>query len=222
MNFLDKRRICIKRALDSVPENIDLYNKLAKDLEEVENTYAIAHIMKEDKSDSERLHHLLETKRKILISDQCRQTKSIFELNKKQPFQYCPLENFIEKTPIEDVFWKTCSPDQINKLDEELIMLEGIYPLKPVTKLRRAMVYAYNYCKEDIIKMDSNKLRHIVKEVLIVKDLKNDEGVDCCSICLERYENGEVTRCLPCSHVFHSECIKEWKKNTCPVCRGSF
>ncbi|KAL1538698.1 RING-type E3 ubiquitin transferase [Salvia divinorum] len=40
----------------------------------------------------------------------------------------------------------------------------------------------------------------------------------CCSICLE--ELGAALR-MPCSHVFHVGCIKEWlrKSHYCPLCR---
>lgn len=47
------------------------------------------------------------------------------------------------------------------------------------------------------------------------------EGSGNCSICLEELPMGlQVTR-MPCSHVFHSDCIVEWLKRSglCPLCR---
>ncbi|KAH9157460.1 hypothetical protein AeRB84_000706 [Aphanomyces euteiches] len=46
-------------------------------------------------------------------------------------------------------------------------------------------------------------------------------GLDECVICM-RCMVEAVT--LPCTHIFHSECICEWLKvrNTCPTCRFSF
>jgi hypothetical protein len=41
-----------------------------------------------------------------------------------------------------------------------------------------------------------------------------------CSICLAEYDSGdEVTR-LPCTHMYHDECIKSWTANhvKCPLC----
>ena len=59
-----------------------------------------------------------------------------------------------------------------------------------------------------------------------------------CSICLENFEGGEVTRVLPCFHCFHSACVDKWfhaaaqssyeesghtrdraGRPTCPVCK---
>jgi len=42
---------------------------------------------------------------------------------------------------------------------------------------------------------------------------------DTCSICLESFSVGQHTRRLPCSHVFHANCIDEWlsgSSNLCP------
>jgi len=42
-----------------------------------------------------------------------------------------------------------------------------------------------------------------------------------CSICLERYQETVQRLALPCSHLFHTNCIREWvsnrKNNTCPL-----
>ena len=41
-----------------------------------------------------------------------------------------------------------------------------------------------------------------------------------CTICLCDYINGDKVIILPCIHMFHAECIKEWlKKNSCPLCK---
>ena len=44
-----------------------------------------------------------------------------------------------------------------------------------------------------------------------------------CSICLERYEEGETVRTIPCFHTFHAKCIDPWlaTKSLCPVCKHS-
>jgi hypothetical protein len=42
-----------------------------------------------------------------------------------------------------------------------------------------------------------------------------------CRVCLVQFEDAEVVRCLPCNHLFHDECIRQWLtswKNTCPLC----
>ena len=41
-----------------------------------------------------------------------------------------------------------------------------------------------------------------------------------CSICLDPYVKKQNIILLPCNHVFHSKCIKEWiaKNEECPTC----
>lgn len=44
-----------------------------------------------------------------------------------------------------------------------------------------------------------------------------------CAVCLGEYEVGEDVKILPCTHMFHSECIDRWLKvnRTCPFCKQS-
>jgi hypothetical protein len=42
-----------------------------------------------------------------------------------------------------------------------------------------------------------------------------------CVVCLNKYETKEKVLILPCTHMFHTNCIKDWFKsqNTCPICK---
>ncbi|KAI3970003.1 hypothetical protein MKW92_037105 [Papaver armeniacum] len=42
-----------------------------------------------------------------------------------------------------------------------------------------------------------------------------------CSICLDKYADNEEVRELPCSHLFHVDCVAKWLKMnaTCPLCK---
>jgi hypothetical protein len=42
-----------------------------------------------------------------------------------------------------------------------------------------------------------------------------------CVICSEDFKSGEKAKLLPCLHLFHKNCIKEWLeiKNVCPLCK---
>ncbi|THD28410.1 hypothetical protein D915_000756 [Fasciola hepatica] len=50
-----------------------------------------------------------------------------------------------------------------------------------------------------------------------------DEAGPICAICVRSYEIGETCATLPCFHIFHAQCIREWllKQATCPICRRS-
>lgn len=47
-----------------------------------------------------------------------------------------------------------------------------------------------------------------------------DDELPTCSICLCEYEPGDILVKLPCSHLYHEECIMSWTKNhvRCPLC----
>jgi len=42
-----------------------------------------------------------------------------------------------------------------------------------------------------------------------------------CMVCLANFVDGEEVRKLPCSHVFHAQCIDEWlrRQTDCPICK---
>ncbi|KAE9603730.1 hypothetical protein Lal_00002100 [Lupinus albus] len=50
--------------------------------------------------------------------------------------------------------------------------------------------------------------------------LVSGEDAVCC-ICLAKYENNDQVRELPCSHLFHKDCIDKWLKISalCPLCK---
>lgn len=55
-----------------------------------------------------------------------------------------------------------------------------------------------------------------------IDDIKKlDKDKTNCVICLEDFKNGDVTTNLPCLHMFHTDCIRNWlkKQNTCPICK---
>jgi len=45
-----------------------------------------------------------------------------------------------------------------------------------------------------------------------------------CSICLDEFDSKENVEKLLCNHLFHKDCLNEWKCKfkttaTCPICR---
>ena len=53
------------------------------------------------------------------------------------------------------------------------------------------------------------------------KKEKNREFFQCI-ICMEEFQEKEKVKVLPCAHIFHINCIKQWllKQKTCPFCKS--
>jgi E3 ubiquitin-protein ligase RNF115/126 len=47
------------------------------------------------------------------------------------------------------------------------------------------------------------------------------DAKECCSVCKDEYTLGEHAMQMPCTHLFHKDCIEPWLKrhSTCPSCR---
>ena len=70
--------------------------------------------------------------------------------------------------------------------------------------------------------INSNEVERIM-ELLpcsILTEKKDGENNECI-ICLSEFEVGDSITTLPCVHIFHNECIKNWLKNNnhCPICK---
>jgi len=63
-----------------------------------------------------------------------------------------------------------------------------------------------------------------LKTTPLPKELLEKQDQPSCVTCTVDYSEGEEVIILPCSHIFHSDCIKTWLKihNTCPICRYEF
>ncbi|KAH6791265.1 RING/U-box superfamily protein [Perilla frutescens var. frutescens] len=57
--------------------------------------------------------------------------------------------------------------------------------------------------------------------VLTKEDVEENNTVVVCAVCKDEFAIGEKVIRLPCSHLYHGECILPWLsiRNTCPVCR---
>ncbi|XP_073148400.1 uncharacterized protein [Henckelia pumila] len=60
-----------------------------------------------------------------------------------------------------------------------------------------------------------------VDEYLNIKTTTCEDEEESCSICLEDFYAGCQVLSMPCSHIFHQDCIKKWLKSShyCPMCR---
>ncbi|XP_060203089.1 uncharacterized protein LOC132631537 [Lycium barbarum] len=64
-----------------------------------------------------------------------------------------------------------------------------------------------------------------VEDLEKVKIEETELGSDCvCVICMEKMEVGSEATKMPCSHVYHGNCLKNWLgvKRVCPICRFVF
>jgi hypothetical protein len=64
-----------------------------------------------------------------------------------------------------------------------------------------------------------NNLKSGYKKIKSDDKLINQE----CSICLDKFTEGQYKRDLICSHTYHKKCIDKWCKHefNCPICRCS-
>ena len=66
-----------------------------------------------------------------------------------------------------------------------------------------------------------NKLGWNSQDLKRLKEYKFTEN-NSCTICLQKFINGETLITLPqCQHSFHENCIQKWLKGNliCPICR---
>ena len=102
-----------------------------------------------------------------------------------------------------------------SSINSRIIQLEGLGELAMLV----AILEILNVKKEHPV---TEKLLNELPEIKIqnVNKLENDKKR--CNICLEDFSNGEKVLVLPCLHIFHTNCIKEWFKsnNTCPLCKS--
>ncbi len=112
-----------------------------------------------------------------------------------------------ETSPILDMLQSLLSYNEDTHMENIISYLMANDPNKygnppaskdEVSKLRKVTVDENN--KEEIRKMSSEHL---------------------CSVCKDDYESGQNLIQLPCSHLFHDDCILPWLKerNSCPTCR---
>lgn len=66
---------------------------------------------------------------------------------------------------------------------------------------------------------EKNRARPADIEALPVRKATAADTSEKCCVCMEDVQMGESLKTLPCSHMYHAECIDKWLavKNCCPV-----
>eukprot|EP01060_Flectonema_neradi_P012690 TRINITY_DN19452_c0_g1_i1.p1 TRINITY_DN19452_c0_g1~~TRINITY_DN19452_c0_g1_i1.p1 ORF type:complete len:234 (+),score=44.59 TRINITY_DN19452_c0_g1_i1:75-704(+) len=76
---------------------------------------------------------------------------------------------------------------------------------------------------ENLVQLEDVKigLPHRLRQCLHLSTVRADDDLDCCAICLNGFETGDLAIPLPCMHVFHNECIQPWLEESkkCPTCK---
>lgn len=65
------------------------------------------------------------------------------------------------------------------------------------------------------------KLRKVTVDEINKEEIRKMSSEHLCSVCKDDYEMGQNLIQLPCTHLFHDDCILPWLKerNSCPTCR---
>ncbi|KAL2536724.1 E3 ubiquitin-protein ligase [Forsythia ovata] len=74
---------------------------------------------------------------------------------------------------------------------------------------------------------ESNRSSTVPASDLAIKSLKRkriedeNNGFQSCMVCLDEFFKGSEVISMPCSHMFHINCIKKWliTSHYCPICR---
>lgn len=96
------------------------------------------------------------------------------------------------------------------------------------SRIRKYYYYTYCTCaigfkcnpRDDLI-LEAHTRRYLesVYPDATAEDLRAMDNV--CIICREEMQAGNACKKLPCSHIFHKNCLRTWfqRQQTCPTCR---
>lgn len=70
---------------------------------------------------------------------------------------------------------------------------------------------------------DFTQLIDELPEMTVDEKSKIPQDKNECMICMSDFQLKEKLKIMPCTHFFHTDCIREWFKNndTCPICKCS-
>ena len=104
-------------------------------------------------------------------------------------------------------------PHDLETLCGAAVDLEASCPSSPLSGIQEIDNDSGN-CQ-----LDEKNFASSCQEVARSFSESDDDGV-MCAICCSNIDEGDRIGSIPCNHLFHVECLKEWlkKKNECPLC----
>ena len=81
----------------------------------------------------------------------------------------------------------------------------------------------FNKKKENLFKEeDANEILRYIPNSIIQEEKNKNENNYKCLICLYEFKIGDKVCTLPCLHIFHIDCLKNWiiRNTWCPICKS--
>ncbi|KAJ7954771.1 RING/U-box superfamily protein [Quillaja saponaria] len=155
-----------------------------------------------------------------LDKDRDKEFSIILNIKKEVSLTECDFQEFHKARRENEYLIKERVLIDIMKQQEELLQ-------RPVPRITKEAML------EKLMReiMGLNNYKELGKREAVVKELEFEDvqGVvfedhDCsksCPVCMEKFVVGTLIPRLPCSHMFHRNCIGMWLKKvpTCPLCR---
>eukprot|EP01134_Creolimax_fragrantissima_P006945 CFRG6945T1 len=112
-----------------------------------------------------------------------------------------------------------------------LVLLVGIITAIYVHSVRRRSMSVNSETTEKTLRAIRKEGLENLEEFSYRKPMKDDDPEDpdisfcgSCAVCIEDFVEDDKLRRLPCTHVFHRDCIDPWliENSTCPYCKMDY
>jgi len=136
------------------------------------------------------------------------------------PQYWCYIcNNFATINEAGDLLCQVCNQDFLE--ERRVLIPPQVLAIIQALMEREALDESFNMEQPSDVKPATEEFVNSLSNVM----LTNKEIQENCSVCLDNFKE-ELKGCkLPCGHIFHEDCIKEWlskHNNRCPVCRVEF
>ena len=203
---LKKENVLLKSKLSKIEDIIDIYKKKCENQEDnIKNLELILQNLKSNETNSE----LNNINNYDLLNDDIN-----FNDNFKEDFN----DNY--KDDYKDSF----SND--NDYNEEELAIKAVEQqiMDELCPNPDAMTYEQLLQLEDNVGKVNKGLTNEQIDKLPTKKYRQkiDGDNNKCIICMEEFEEKERVKYLPCGHLFHHDCIRQWllKEKSCPFCKS--